>query len=120
MPPAPDQDRAVSELTARADALRARTARPTATGAHGTAVNQAYRIIAELVGGVVAGLALGFGVDLLLPTEPWGLIGGVLIGFALSVYMARRPAHRLMAQAAAEQAEAEAAQTRTQGPGSKD
>jgi ATP synthase protein I len=33
----------------------------------------------------------------------------VLAGFALAVYMARRTANRLMAQAAAEQAAAEAA-----------
>ncbi len=113
MPTSPDQDRAVSELAQRADALRKRTERPSAAAPHGAAVNQAYRIIAELVGGVVVGLALGFGVDLLLPTEPWGLIGGVLIGFALAVYMARRTANRLMAQAAAEQAEAEAAQAQS-------
>ncbi|OYX77238.1 MAG: F0F1 ATP synthase assembly protein I, partial [Brevundimonas sp. 32-68-21] len=31
----------------------------------------------------------------------WGLIGGVLLGFALSIYMARRTANRLMAQAKA-------------------
>ena len=109
MPTSPDQDRAVSDLTARADALQKRTARPEATGSHGAAVNQAYRIVAELFGGVLVGLALGFVVDRVFDTTPWGLIGGVLVGFALSVYLARRTANRLMAQAAAEQAAAEAA-----------
>jgi ATP synthase protein I len=32
------------------------------------------------------------------------LIGGVLLGFALSIFMARRTANRLMAQAKAEEA----------------
>jgi len=113
MPTAPDdrsdRDRALSDLAARADALEKRTARPeSVVAAHGTAVSGAYRIIAELFGGVLVGLALGFIVDRLAGTAPWGLIGGVLVGFALSVYMARRTANRLMAQAAAEQAAAEA------------
>lgn len=109
MPTSPDRDRAISELTARADALQQRTTRPASAGAHGQAVNQAYRIVAELFGGVLVGLAIGFGIDRVLPTDPWGLIGGVLAGFAVAVYMARRTANRLMAQAAAEQAAAEAA-----------
>jgi ATP synthase protein I len=48
------------------------------------------------------GLAFGFIVDWVLGTRPWGLIGGVLLGFALSIYMARRTANRLMAQAKAQ------------------
>ena len=63
---------------------------------------QAYKIIAELLGGVFVGLAFGFIVDWVLGTRPWGLIGGVLLGFALSIYMARRTANRLMAQAKAD------------------
>jgi ATP synthase protein I len=43
-------------------------------------------------------------VDRFLKTGPWGLIGGVLLGFALSLFMARRTANRLMAQARAEEA----------------
>jgi ATP synthase protein I len=109
MPISPDQDRAVSDLTARAEALEKRTARPDGGAAHGAAVNQAYRIVVELFGGVLVGLAIGFGIDQVADTSPWGLIGGVLVGFALSVYLARRTANRLMAQAAAEQAAAEAA-----------
>ena len=106
--PGPDRDRAVSELSARADALEQRTARPpSAVGEHGAAVSGAYRIIVELFGGVLVGLGLGFGVDRLAGTAPWGLIGGVLVGFALSIYLARRTANRLMAEAAAEQAEAQ-------------
>ncbi len=68
-------------------------------------VNQAYRIIADLLGGVLVGLALGFGVDRLFGTTPWGIIGGVLLGFAVSVWMAKRTADRLMALAKAADAE---------------
>ena len=44
-------------------------------------------------------MAAGFIVDRVLDTTPWGLIGGVLLGFALSLWMARRTANRLMAMA---------------------
>jgi hypothetical protein len=47
----------------------------------------------------VSQLVAGFIVDRVLHTTPWGLIGGVLIGFALSIWMARRTANRLMALA---------------------
>ena len=96
---------ALRSLDERAAALEARTARTPSGLAKTAAVNQAYRILAELVGGVLIGLALGFLVDRFFGTAPAGLIGGVLVGFAVSVFMARRTANRLMAQAKAEQAE---------------
>ncbi len=102
--PPPPRDEALRKLTERADALERRTARPTAgagTG-EGAAVNQAYKLIAELLGGVIVGLALGFGVDKITGHPPIGLIGGVLLGFAVSVWMAKRTADRLTAQAKAE------------------
>ena len=104
--PNPVDPEALRRLQQDAEALRARTAPPPASAAaqHGTAVSGAYRIIAELFGGVLVGLGIGFGADMLLDTAPWGILGGVLLGFALAVYMARRTANRLMAQAAAEQA----------------
>jgi ATP synthase protein I len=98
------REEALKRLGESADALEARTARP-AGGTHGQAVNQAYRILAELLGGVLVGLALGYGVDRFAGTSPVGVISGVLFGFALSIYMARRTANRVMAQAKAEQTE---------------
>jgi ATP synthase protein I len=100
----PVDEEALRRLDERAHALEQRTAPPQASMPHSQAVSQAYRIVAELFGGVLLGLALGFGVDRLLGTTPWGLIGGVLLGFAVSVFMARRTANRLMALALAEQA----------------
>jgi ATP synthase protein I len=91
---------ALKRLNERAAALDARTQRPEAKHAGEQAVSQAYRIIAELLGGVLVGLALGFLADRLFRTTPWGLIAGVLLGFALSIWMARRTANRLMALAA--------------------
>lgn len=113
--PESSREEALRRLDERADALAKSTARPaSASAAHGSAVGKAYQIIAELVGGAVVGLALGAGADWLLGTAPWGLIVGVLFGFAVAVYMAKRTADSLMAQAAREQATAGAAAERKQ------
>lgn len=108
-PNTPD-DEVLRDLDARAAALERNTARPAAVGgAEGQAANQAYRLIAELVGGVLVGLGLGFAAQALhLVPAPAGLIGGVLLGFAVSIWMAKRTADRLTAQAAAENAGAQA------------
>ena len=105
-------------LEDRADALERSTARPDAGQAqgHGRAADQAYKLIAELIGGVLVGLALGFGLQLVLPAvKPWGLIGGVLLGFAVSIWMAKRTADRLVAQAASENARPAPAVVRVEG-----
>ena len=100
--PPESREEAIKRLNASASALEQRTAPKTSEHLAATAVSsEAYKIIAELIGGVMIGLALGFGVDRFFGTNPWGLIGGVLLGFALSIWMARRTANRLMAQAKA-------------------
>lgn len=93
------------DLQARADALETSTRRNPAASISGSrAADQGYKIVADLLGGVIVGLALGFGVQLIGFPAPWGLIGGVLLGFAVSIWMAKRTADRLMAQARAENA----------------
>jgi len=105
MPKAPDpREEALRSLDERAQALKARTTRAPSQAGEMTATSQAYRILAELLGGVLLGIAAGAVVDWLFHTNPWGVICGVLLGFALSIYMARRTANRLMAQAEAEEA----------------
>ncbi|MCG2663927.1 AtpZ/AtpI family protein [Brevundimonas sp.] len=96
------REEAIKRLQDSASALEARTTVEKSAELTGHQVSgQAYRIIAELLGGVFVGLAAGFIADWVFGTRPWGLIGGVLLGFALSIYMARRTANRLMAQAKA-------------------
>ncbi len=101
--PSPDDLRrqeALGRLNEQARAFEARNRPPASSHAAGErAVSQAYRIIAELIGGVLVGLAAGFIFDQVFKTTPWGLVGGVLAGFALSIWMARRTANRLMALA---------------------
>lgn len=98
MSPSDDpREEALRRLSERASALGARTERKVVPHSGEQAVSQAYRIIAELIGGVLVGLAAGVFVvwAFHIPTAV-GLIGGVLLGFALSVWMAWRTANRLM------------------------
>jgi ATP synthase protein I len=98
MPPADEpREEALRRLDERAAALRARTERPVTSHAGEQAVSQAYRIIAELIGGVLIGLAAGFLAVWVfkIPTAV-GVIGGVLLGFAFALWMANRTAQRLM------------------------
>jgi len=86
---------ALRRLDAQADALEARTAR-TPSDQHGAqAMNHGYRLIAELIGGVLVGLALGAVFDHLVGTLPWGTIFGTLAGFGVSIWVAMRSARRL-------------------------
>lgn len=94
------REEAIKRLNQSASDLESRTARKELHyAAQARAASQAWRILAELLGGVFAGLALGFVVDAVFGTVPWGLITGVLLGFGVSVWMARRTARRLMAEA---------------------
>ena len=103
------REEALKRLSDSAASLEARTRREVQDhSAHAAASSQAWRILADLFGAVLVGLAIGFGVDRFAGTAPWGLIGGVLVGFAVSVWMARRTANRLMAQAKAEAEPAQA------------
>jgi ATP synthase protein I len=51
----------------------------------GTDFAYAFRLASEFVAGVIVGAALGWGLDRLAGTSPWGLIGFLLLGFAAGV-----------------------------------
>ena len=98
--PEETREEAIKRLTESASLLETRTTRDFSQEAAGhKAAGQAWRILADLFGGVFVGLLIGFLLDRFVGTTPWGTIGGVLAGFAISVWMARRTANRLMAQA---------------------
>jgi ATP synthase protein I len=50
------------------------------------------RLSSELVAGVVVGTILGWGLDRLLSTSPWGLIVFMLLGFVAGVINVMRSA----------------------------
>lgn len=96
------REEAIKRLSESASNLEARTRTEAVASAEAQKiVGQAWRIVAELVGGVFIGLGVGAGIDFLFGTRPAGIVGGVILGFALSLFMARRTANRLMAEAKA-------------------
>ena len=85
------RDEALKRLDQRMDAFTVRNARkPMRFESEGASAG--YRVVAELIGGVLAGLGLGWLLDRLLGTSPFGLIGGVLIGTGAAVFLIARSA----------------------------
>lgn len=96
--PDPARDEAFQRLQKRIgefESTRTRKRRFEVEGGAG----DGYRLLAELIGGVLAGLGFGWIVDQVAHTSPWGLIGGVLIGTGASVFMVVRSAGRMSAEA---------------------
>jgi ATP synthase protein I len=57
-----------------------------------SAMARGLRLSSELVAGVLLGAAIGWGLDRLLSTSPWGLIVFLLLGFAAGVLNVMRTA----------------------------
>jgi ATP synthase protein I len=89
----PNQE-ALRRLDDRIGAFEASRARKTRD--HGAEQSHdGYRVLADLIGGILGGLGFGWLLDQLLHTSPWGLIGGMLIGTGLSAFMVVRTAGRM-------------------------
>jgi ATP synthase protein I len=95
----PSDDEA--QLSARLQRLGERLAtanRPSENGsgprqtADPSAFARGFRLSAELVGGVLVGAGIGWGLDRWLGTSPWGLIVFFLLGFAAGVLNVMRAA----------------------------
>lgn len=93
--PHPDETHAEAKrLEARLEAAESSQAQR-ASGETHRAMAQGYRFIGEVVGGVLMGAGLGWLLDRLVGTGPWGLVGGLLIGTGLSIFVAVRTATRI-------------------------
>ena len=96
-------DEALQSLDARLDAFEARKAAEQPVRAeHEKSSQDGYRLLADLIGGVLAGLGLGWAIDRYAGTEPWGMVGGLLIGMGFSIYLVVRKATKLSAQASSQ------------------
>jgi ATP synthase protein I len=92
--PHPDETRPeANSLESRLAAAESAHARQ-ASGESHRAMAQGYRFIGEVVGGVLMGAGLGWLVDRFAGTAPLGLVGGLLIGSGLSIFVAVRTVTR--------------------------
>jgi len=99
-----ERDASDSELSGRLSGLgsalnkvqaerkaEAKSSEPDKTSAS-AGMTLAFRLGAEFVAGVLVGAGLGWGLDYLLGTKPWGMIVFLLLGFAASVINMMRAA----------------------------
>jgi ATP synthase protein I len=95
-------DKALQSLDARLDAFEAKKAAEQPVRAENEKSSQdGYRLLADLIGGVLVGLGFGWLLDRYAGTGPWGMVGGLLIGMGFSIYLVVRKATKLSAQASA-------------------
>ena len=93
-------DKALQSLDARLDAFEAKKAAELPVRAeHEKSSQDGYRLLADLIGGVLVGLGFGWLLDRYAGTGPWGMVGGLLIGMGSSIYIVVRKATKLSAQA---------------------
>jgi ATP synthase protein I len=96
-----------AELARRLDRLsrdldeekRERAAEERPQRSDSTGYGLAMRLASEFVAGVLVGAALGWGLDRVAGTSPWGLIGLLMLGFCAGVLNVVRASSRISAQA---------------------
>ena len=86
-------DEALKSLDQRLGAAEAAQARKVSPDTH-AAMAQGYRFVGEVVGGVLGGVGLGWLLDRFAHTQPWGVVGGLLIGTGFSIFTAVSSAAR--------------------------
>ena len=80
-------DEALARLDQRLGAAEAAQARKLSPDTH-AAMAQGYRFVGEVVGGVLGGVGVGWLLDHFAHTQPWGVVGGLLIGTGISIFAA--------------------------------
>lgn len=94
-------ERRVSELDKKLEKVRAERAAETRDDAgaalRGRGMAYGMRMASELVGAVIVGAAIGYGLDLLLGSKPWLLLLFFVLGFAAGVLNVMRGYTRLQA-----------------------
>ena len=93
--------RALERLNRRLESFEATGAAKPKALAIGESAADGYRMLGEMLGGVLGGLGFGWLVDRFAHTSPWGLVGGLVIGAGRSVFATVQTASRISAKAAA-------------------
>ena len=98
--PKPDDrsHEALGRLGEELQAFEAARARSVSSEAN-RSIGEGYRLFAGLIGGVLGGVGLGWLVDRLAHTAPWGIAIGAIVGAGVSVYMAVLTASRISQKA---------------------
>ena len=98
MPKPPSDEEALKRLNQRLDALSAKSTRR-GSSFSGEASSEGYKLVAEMVSGVLGGLGLGWLLDQYAGTRPFGMIAGVILGAVAAIYLVVKSASRMSDQA---------------------
>ena len=79
-----DEDR-LAALERRIAVLRAKDAPRPVQESHHHRAQLAWRMVIELVAGLLIGFGMGYGLDAVFGTLPWFLVAFTLLGFAAGV-----------------------------------
>lgn len=94
--PDDESQEALKRLQNRLDAFDgARAPSAKEVGSAERSMGEGYRLLGEVIGGVLGGLGLGWVVDHFAHTTPFGLVIGLLLGTAASAYAAVRSADQM-------------------------
>ena len=86
-----DDPEPLARLDARLKRLKGEVGADDAPGAKAKGgYGLAFTLAADLVGGLVGGTLLGWGIDSWLDTAPWGLIGFFFVGAAAGMWSVYR------------------------------
>ena len=95
MPQSDDRpDEALGRLNEELKAFEAARAR-SASSEEVRRIGEGYRLLAELIGGVLGGLGFGWLVDRFAHTSPWGIAVGLAAGAGVSVFLAAHTVTRM-------------------------
>lgn len=70
------------------DPRRSAASQTTSTGP--SAMGKAFRLSTEFVAGIIAGALMGYGLDSVAGTRPWGMIVFLMLGFGAGVWNVMR------------------------------
>ena len=99
--PDDESQEALKRLQNRLDTFEGQRAPKTPTGDSAeSSMGDGYRLLGEVIGGVLGGLGLGWLVDHFAHTTPFGMVVGLLLGTAASAYAAVKSADRMGRSAA--------------------
>jgi ATP synthase protein I len=94
--PDDESQEALRRLQDRLDTFDGQRAPKTPTGDSAErSMGEGYRLLGEVIGGVLGGLGLGWLVDHYAHTTPFGMVIGLLLGTAASAYAAVKSADKM-------------------------
>jgi|SRR5580658_7878329 ATP synthase protein I len=100
--PSEDSQEALKRLQNRLDTLTAeRTPTNAVDGSAGRGIGEGYRLLGEVIGGVLGGLGLGWVFDRFAHTTPFGVVIGLLLGTGVGLFGAVMGADKASRRAAA-------------------